>query len=127
MSAELVLSGVTKEAIDAAVAAVHRENWDLFAKLDHLESDPVVQARLVKVRPTPDRRRDRRWTPAAPHRSLKGQQSMVTRFAASLRLRTDNSPQRKEAQPTVSRSDIRLIQHLDSSALRLTVWPGGGS
>jgi hypothetical protein len=76
MSAELVLSGVTKEAIDAAVAAVHRENWDLFAKLDHLESDPVVQARLVKVRPTPDRRRDRRWTPAAPHRSLKGQQSM---------------------------------------------------
>jgi hypothetical protein len=43
---------------------------------------------------------------------------MVTRFLASLR--TDNSPQRKEAQPrSVSRSDIRLIQHLDSSALGL--------
>jgi hypothetical protein len=42
---------------------------------------------------------------------------MVTRFAASLH--TDNSPQRKETQTTVSRSDIRLIQYLDSSALGL--------
>jgi hypothetical protein len=41
----------------------------------------------------------------------------VTRFAASLR--TDISPQRKEARPLVSRSDIRLTQHLDSSALGL--------
>ena len=39
---------------------------------------------------------------------------MVTRFAASLR--TDNCPQRKGSSTTVSRSDIRLIQHLDSSA-----------
>jgi ankyrin repeat protein len=40
---------------------------------------------------------------------------MVTRFAASLR--TDNSPQPKEAQlTTVSRSNIRLNQHFDSSA-----------
>jgi hypothetical protein len=39
---------------------------------------------------------------------------MVTRFAASLP--TDICPQPKEAQPLVSRSDIRLIQHLDLSA-----------
>jgi hypothetical protein len=39
---------------------------------------------------------------------------MVTRFAASLR--TDISPQPKEAQP-LSQLDIRLIQHFDSSAL----------
>jgi hypothetical protein len=39
-------------------------------------------------------------------------------------LRTDNSPQRKEAQPLVSRSDIRLVQYLDSSALGLVRrWP----
>ena len=38
---------------------------------------------------------------------------MVTRFVASLR--TDNSPQRKEARP-LSHADIRFIQHLDSSA-----------
>jgi hypothetical protein len=41
-------------------------------------------------------------------------QLMVTRFAASLR--THNSPQRKEAQTTVSRSDTRFIQRFDSSA-----------
>jgi hypothetical protein len=38
---------------------------------------------------------------------------MVTRFAASLP--TDNSPQRKEAQP-LSHSDIQFIQYVDSSA-----------
>jgi hypothetical protein len=39
---------------------------------------------------------------------------MVTRFATSPP--TDNCPQPKEAQP-LSQLDIRLIQHLDSSAL----------
>jgi hypothetical protein len=39
---------------------------------------------------------------------------MVTRFLAYLR--TDNSPQPKEAQPMSHAHDIRLIQHFDSSA-----------
>ena len=41
-------------------------------------------------------------------------QLMVTRFLAPLR--TDNSPQPKEAQP-LSQLDTRSIQHFDSSAL----------
>ena len=40
---------------------------------------------------------------------------MVTRFAASLR--TNNNPQAAQGRSTtVSRSDVRFIQHLDSSA-----------
>jgi hypothetical protein len=42
------------------------------------------------------------------------QQLMVTRFAASLP--TDICPAAKESSTTASRSDIRKIQYLDSSA-----------